>query len=137
MYITLYGVSCLSCHSKLTQGELKVPVISLARLGENILCQAEQCTSAVNLPWHLSPVNPSRHMHSNIFPPCPGLHVPPFSHGLGRQGSPATKKMFCDNKRVGNKMNKEIAYNVMKPLVIKESTILNERNGTRQIKRKK
>ena len=34
-------------------------------------------------------------------------------------------------------MNKEIAYNVMKPLVIIESTILNERNGTRQIKRKK
>ena len=40
-YITLYGVSCLSCHSKLTEGELKVSVISLVRLGENILCQAE------------------------------------------------------------------------------------------------
>ena len=33
-------------------------------------------------------------------------------------------------------MNKEIAYNVMKPLVIIESTTLNERNGTRQIKEK-
>lgn len=45
-------------------------------------------------------------------------------------------------------MNREIAYNVMKPLVIVESSdhlvkkrktplLLNERNGARQIKRKK
>lgn len=40
-YITLYGESCLSCHSKLTKGELKEPVISVVGLGENILCQAE------------------------------------------------------------------------------------------------
>ena len=60
-------------------------------------------------------------MHSNNFPPCPGLHVPPFSHGLGRQGFPATKirnKMFCDSKRVENKTNRESVYNVTKPLVI-------------------
>ena len=44
-------------------------------------------------PSHLAPVNPSRQTHSNNFSPCPGLHLPPFSHGLGLHGSPTAKTL--------------------------------------------
>lgn len=43
-------------------------------------------------PSHLLPLKPSLQTHSNNFPPCPGLHVPPFSQGLGWQGFPTAKK---------------------------------------------
>ena len=42
-------------------------------------------------PSHLTPVKPCLHTHSNNFTPCPGLQVPPFSHGLGWHGFPTAK----------------------------------------------
>ena len=43
-------------------------------------------------PSHLLPLKPSLQTHSNNFPPCPGLHVPPFSQGLGSQGFPTAER---------------------------------------------